>query len=101
LLVTALLSEASLQVRALDFSVEGYLELPYAQQVADFLQIPLVRVATMGDRLRGGTVRSPLSAVHTTTILHSAWHRCQPWTLGHLGQRVQFSGEGECLAGID
>jgi len=50
LLVTALLVEASLQVRALDFGVEGYLELPYAQQVADFLQIPLVRVAAMGDR---------------------------------------------------
>ncbi|MDB9511115.1 asparagine synthetase B family protein [Kamptonema animale CS-326] len=52
-LVTALLVEAGLQVRAysLDFGVEGYSELPYAQQVADFLQIPLVRVEVTGDRL--------------------------------------------------
>ncbi|MEG4626671.1 asparagine synthetase B family protein [Microcoleus sp. w1-18aA5] len=50
-LVTALLVKAGLQVRAyaLDFGVEAYSELPYAQQVADFFQIPLIRVAATGD----------------------------------------------------
>lgn len=62
-LVTALLVEAGLQVRAyaLDFGVEGYSELPYAQQVADFLQIPLVRVAATGDavvRAIGATAKA-------------------------------------------
>jgi asparagine synthase (glutamine-hydrolysing) len=52
-LVTALLVKAGLQVRAyaLDFGVESYSELPYAQQVADFLQIPLIRVAATGDAI--------------------------------------------------
>ncbi|MEG4216420.1 asparagine synthetase B family protein [Microcoleus sp. Pol14C6] len=50
-LVTALLVKAGLQVRAyaLDFGVEAYSELPYAQQVADFFQIPLIRVTATGD----------------------------------------------------
>jgi asparagine synthase (glutamine-hydrolysing) len=52
-LVTALLVKAGLQVRAyaLDFGVEAYSELPYAQQVADFFQIPLIRVAATGDAI--------------------------------------------------
>ncbi|MBI4782894.1 MAG: asparagine synthase [Oscillatoriophycideae cyanobacterium NC_groundwater_1537_Pr4_S-0.65um_50_18] len=52
-LVTALLVEAGLQVRAyaLDFGVEGYSELAYAQQVADLFQIPLIQVAATGARL--------------------------------------------------
>lgn len=52
-LVTALLVKAGFQVRAyaLDFGVESYSELPYAQQVADFLQIPLIRVAATGDAI--------------------------------------------------
>lgn len=54
-LVTALLVKAGLQVRAyaLDFGVEGYSELPYAQQVADFFGIPLIRVAATGDAILG------------------------------------------------
>jgi asparagine synthase (glutamine-hydrolysing) len=52
-LVTALLVKAGLQVRAyaLDFGVESYSELPHAQQVADFLGIPLIRVAAAGDAI--------------------------------------------------
>ncbi|MFM9266494.1 asparagine synthetase B [Tychonema sp. BBK16] len=52
-LVTALLVKAGLKVRAyaLDFGVEAYSELPYAQQVADFFGIPLIRVAATGDRI--------------------------------------------------
>jgi len=52
-LVTALLVKAGLKVRAyaLDFGVEAYSELPYAQQVADFFQIPLIRVAATGDAI--------------------------------------------------
>lgn len=62
-LVTALLVEAGLSVRAyaLDFGVAGYSELPYAQQVADFFRIPLVRVTATGDRLMqaiGATARA-------------------------------------------
>ncbi|MEG3878721.1 asparagine synthetase B family protein [Microcoleus sp. herbarium7] len=54
-LVTALLVKAGLKVRAyaLDFGVEGYSELPYAQQVADFFGIPLIRVAATGDAILG------------------------------------------------
>lgn len=54
-LVTALLVKAGLKVRAyaLDFGVEAYSELPYAQQVADFFGIPLIRVAATGDAILG------------------------------------------------
>ncbi|WP_373535843.1 asparagine synthetase B [Microcoleus sp.] len=54
-LVTALLVKAGLKVRAyaLDFGVESYSELPYAQQVADFFGIPLIRVAATGDAILG------------------------------------------------
>ena len=54
-LVTALLVKAGLKVRAyaLDFGVEAYSELPYAQQVADFFGIPLIRVAATGDDILG------------------------------------------------
>lgn len=54
-LVTALLVKAGLKVRAyaLDFGVEAYSELPYAQQVADFFGIPLIRVPATGDRILG------------------------------------------------
>ncbi|MBD2093471.1 asparagine synthase [Microcoleus sp. FACHB-1515] len=53
-LITALLVEAGLKVRAyaLDFGVEGYSELPYAQQVADWLKIPLIRVGATGKSIR-------------------------------------------------
>ncbi len=52
-LVAALLVAAGLKVRAysLDFGIEDYSELPYAQQVADYLQIPLVRVLATPERL--------------------------------------------------
>ena len=52
-IVAALLVQAGLNVRAyaLDFGSEGYSELPYAQQVADYLQIPLVQVAATPQRL--------------------------------------------------
>jgi len=54
-LVTALLVKAGLKVRAyaLDFGIEAYSELPYAQQVADFFGIPLIRVAATGDAILG------------------------------------------------
>ena len=54
-LVTALLVKAGLKVRAyaLDFGVEAYSELPYAQQVADFFGIPLIRVTATGDAILG------------------------------------------------
>ncbi len=52
-IVAALLVQAGLKVRAyaLDFGGEGYSELPYAQQVADYLHIPLMRVAATPKRL--------------------------------------------------
>lgn len=53
--VAALLVQAGLKVRAyaLDFGLEGYSELPYAQQVADYLQIPLVRVPAKARQIVG------------------------------------------------
>ena len=53
-IVAALLVQAGLNVKAyaLDFG-EGYSELPYAQQVADYLQIPLVRVSATPQQLIG------------------------------------------------
>lgn len=52
-LVAALLVAAGMRVRAyaLDFGIEGYSELPYAQQVANYFHIPLVRVAATPERL--------------------------------------------------
>ncbi len=52
-IVAALLVQAGLTVRAyaLDFGDDSYSELPYAQQVADYLQIPLVRVSAPPQRL--------------------------------------------------
>ncbi|MCY7324314.1 MAG: asparagine synthase [Phormidesmis sp. CAN_BIN36] len=54
-IVAALLVQAGLKVRAyaLDFGGEGYSELPYAQLVADYLQIPLVRVSATPQQLIG------------------------------------------------
>ncbi len=45
-IIAALLVRAGVKVRAytLDFGVEGNAEYPYAAQVAEYLQIPLVRV---------------------------------------------------------
>ena len=52
-IIAALLVQAGIKVRAytLDFGVEGYSELPYAQQVAEYLHIPLVRVPATPKRL--------------------------------------------------
>ena len=54
-IVAALLVQAGLKVRAyaLDFGGEGYSELPYAQLVADYLQIPLTRVSATPQQLIG------------------------------------------------
>ena len=53
--VAALLVQAGLKVRAyaLDFGVDAYSELPYAQQVADYLHIPLVRVPATAKQIVG------------------------------------------------
>jgi asparagine synthase (glutamine-hydrolysing) len=53
--VAALLVQAGLKVRAyaLDFGVDAYSELPYAQQVADDLHIPLVRVPATAKQIVG------------------------------------------------
>lgn len=53
--VAALLVQAGLKVRAyaLDFGIETDSELPYAQQVADYLQIPLVRVPATAKQIVG------------------------------------------------
>jgi len=53
--VAALLVQAGLKVRAyaLDFGLDAYSELPYAQQVADYLHIPLVRVPATAKQIVG------------------------------------------------
>lgn len=53
-IVAALLVEAGVKVRAytLDFGTEGISECPYAEQVAEFLNIPLVKVDASAKRVR-------------------------------------------------
>lgn len=62
-IVAALLVEAGIKVRAytLDFGTEGISEYPYAEQVAEWLNIPLVKVDASAKRVRQAlipTVRS-------------------------------------------
>ncbi|MGD1940088.1 MAG: asparagine synthetase B family protein [Leptolyngbyaceae cyanobacterium] len=54
-IVAALLVQSGVDVRgySLDFGREEESELPYAQQVADFLQIPLVRVPAGPKQIKG------------------------------------------------
>ena len=53
-IVAALLVEAGIKVRAytLDFGTNGISESPYAEQVAEFLNIPLVKVDASPKRVR-------------------------------------------------
>ncbi|GET38612.1 asparagine synthetase B family protein [Microseira wollei] len=53
--VAALLVQAGIKVRAyaLDFGNDGYSELPYAEIVARYLDIPLVKVAATPKELKG------------------------------------------------
>ncbi|MBW4470937.1 MAG: asparagine synthase [Stenomitos rutilans HA7619-LM2] len=57
-IVAALLVEAGVKVRAytLDFGTEGFSECPYAEQVAEFLHIPLVKVDASPKRVRQALV---------------------------------------------
>ncbi|MDJ0798829.1 MAG: asparagine synthetase B family protein [Calothrix sp. MO_167.B12] len=52
--VAALLVQAGVKVRAytLDFGVAGIPEYPYAEQVAEFLNIPLVKVKATPDKVK-------------------------------------------------
>jgi len=52
--VAALLVQAGIKVRAytLDFGAVGISEYPYAQQVAEFLNIPLVKVPATPDKIK-------------------------------------------------
>lgn len=57
-LVAALLVRAGMKVRAytLDFSEYGVSEVPYAEQVAEFLDIPLVKVAATPKQIKQAMV---------------------------------------------
>lgn len=52
-IVAALLVQAGVRVRAYTLDIGKYWETPYAEQVAEFLDIPLVKVEVTPQRVRG------------------------------------------------
>ncbi len=94
-IAAALLVQAGVKVRAytLDFGATGIPEVPYAEQVANFLQIPLIRVDASPRHIR----RALLPTVHALDLPSGDGVTVPLFLLGQAASqdvRIIFNGEG-------
>jgi asparagine synthase (glutamine-hydrolysing) len=92
-IVAALLVQAGVQVRAYTLDLGEYSETPYAEQVAEFLGIPLVKVEVTPKQVRGAiaaTARA-LDLPYGDGVTVPFWLLLQA---ASQEVRVMFNGEG-------